>query len=563
MIDEINRTIGSQISFMAKKYPNKTMLSYVELDYERTWKEFDKECEEIARGLMALGLKKGSHIAIWATNLPCWLLAFFGSVKFGGVCVTINTGYKKYEVEYQLRQSDAECLILIDGYRGTDYIALINELLPELKSSKLATPKFKKFSKLQTVVYAGDNACPKGMLSWSHLRSLGRTFPQKILSCAKDSLRAHDVINIQYTSGTSGRPKGVMLSHHNILNNGLVTGDGMRLSENDKLCVPVPFFHCFGLVSALMSCITHGASIVPIVAIESENIIHALEKEKCTIIYGVPTTYIKLLQDKKLSKKSIKNIRAGIISGASCSEKTMLKIMEKLHLSELAVLFGQTETSPATTMTEWGEPSLKNRCTTIGKPLPGIECKVVDANTGEELSSGQIGEFCARGNNMAGYYNDAAATARAIDRDGWLHSGDLAIRYDSEHYKVVGRIKDMFIRGGENVYPKEVEEYLCGCPGVFDAQVVSVPSAKYGEEACAVVIKENNTKLSEKDIVDFSAGLAEFKIPTHVMFVDEFPMTPNGKIKKLNLKEQASRQQWQKTNIELPDGRPWQLYSCS
>ena len=536
----LTRTLGEQIAEMARKYPDDVMVNYTDRDYKRTWKEFDQECETIARGFMSLGLTKGSHVSIWATNVPQWLLALFGSAKMGGILITVNTSYKIFELEYQLRQSDTDAIILIDGFKGTSYVDIINELCPMLKESEPGNLLHPTLPRLKTVIYAGDSECPAGMVNWDDLYILAEKTPYDEFAALRDSCDCHDVVNIQYTSGTTGFPKGVMLTHYNILNNGLTIGDGMKFTHEDKLCITVPFFHCFGLVLALMSCITHGTSFVPIDIFNPKKVMDALQNEGCTALHGVPTMFIAIMDHPDFASYDFSKMRTGIMAGSPCPVKTMGEVIDKMNMNEIVIVFGQTEASPGCTMTTTTD-TVEHRCATVGKAFPGVECKIVDVATGETLPAGEIGEFCAKGYNiMKGYYKMPEATALAIDKDGWLHFGDLAVCDEEGYYKVTGRLKDMIIRGGENIYPKELEECLYNHPDVKDVQVIGIPSKKYGEEVCACVILREGANITEEDIkAYYKSKVAFFKIPKQIWFMDEFPMTASGKIQKFVLRDQA------------------------
>lgn len=533
-------TLGDQLAAMAHKYPNDNMIKYIDRDYERTWKEFDEECETIARGFMALGLKKGDKISIWATNVPAWLLTFFGSAKMGGILVTVNTSYKLFELDYQLKQSDSNALVLIDGYKGTSYIDIINQLCPQLAASEPGQLNNPAMPELKAVIYAGEGDCPAGMVQWNDLSTLAEQVPYEEYAAVRDSCNCYEVVNFQYTSGTTGFPKGVMLTHYNILNNAMTIGDGMKLTHEDKLCICVPFFHCFGMVLAILACLTHGTPFVPIDMFNPKKVMDALESEKCTAVHGVPTMFIAMLEHPDFDQYDFSRMRTGIMAGSPCPVKTMQDVNEKMNMSEITIVFGQTESSPGVTMT-LADESIERRCTTVGKAFPGVECKIVDTKTGETLPPNQIGEFCARGYNiMKGYYKMPEATTLAIDEDGWLHFGDLAVCDDEGYYKVTGRLKDMIIRGGENIYPKELEECLYRFGKVKDVQVIGVPSEKYGEEICACVIPKGDEPLTEEEVkAYYKQNVAFYKIPTYVWFMDEFPMTASGKIQKVVLRERA------------------------
>ncbi len=540
MPEFLEMTLGELVADMARKYPDDNMIKYTDREYERTWKEFNDECEVIARGFMALGLKKGDKISIWATNVPAWLLTFFGSAKMGGILVTVNTSYKHFELEYQLRQSDTNILVLIDGFKGTSYIDIVNKLCPELASSNPGDLKAAAFPELKSVIYAGDGECPAGMVDWQSLYTLAEQVPVEEFEAVRDSCECREVVNFQYTSGTTGFPKGVMLTHYNILNNGLTIGDGMKLTHKDRFCICVPFFHCFGMVLSILACVTHGTSMVPVDYFQPKKVMDAIVSEKCTAVNGVPTMFIAMLEHPDFDKYDFSLMRTGIMAGSPCPVKTMQDVNNKMHMNEVTIVFGQTESSPGVTMTVANE-SIERRCTTVGRAFPGVECKIVDIHTGETLPPGQIGEFCARGYNiMKGYYKMPEATALAIDKDGWLHFGDLCVCDEEGYYKVTGRLKDMIIRGGENIYPKELEECLYHHPKVKDVQVIGVPSKKYGEEVCACVIVKEGMELTEEEVKDYyKENVAFFKIPKYVWFMDEFPMTASGKIQKVVLRERA------------------------
>lgn len=533
-------TLGEQLACMAEKYPDDNMVNYTDRDYKRTWKEFDDECETIARGFLALGLNKGDHISIWATNVPAWLLTFFGSSKMGGILITVNTSYKIFELEYQLRQSDSKAIVLIDEYKGTSYIDIINKLCPTLVDCEPSKLDCATLPKLKAVIYAGENKCPAGMVNWNDLYTLAETVPYDDYVKVRDSCTCDEVINIQYTSGTTGFPKGVMLTHYNILNNGMTIGDGMKFTHKDKLCICVPFFHCFGMVLAILACITHGTAFVPIDMFKPKKVMDALVSEKCTAVHGVPTMFIAMLEHPDFEKYDFSNMRTGIMAGSPCPIKTMEDVRTKMNMSDVVIVFGQTESSPGCTMTTTTD-SIEHKCSTVGKAFPGVECKIIDPETGETLPPGQIGEFCAKGYNiMKGYYKMPEATSLAIDKDGWLHFGDLAVVDNDGYYKVTGRLKDMIIRGGENIYPKELEECLYHHPKVKDVQVIGVPSKKYGEEICACIIVKEGESLTEDEVKQYyKDNVAFFKIPRYYWFMGEFPMTASGKIQKVVLREKA------------------------
>ena len=540
MSDFITRTLGEQIQHMADTYPNGPAVKYTDRDYERTWTEFNAECEIIARGFMALGLKKGEHVSIWAANLPEWMLTLFGSTKMGGILITVNTSYKVFELEYQLRQSDTKILVMMNNYKGTSYIDIVNELCPMLKDSTDGKVHNPMLPCLERIIYIGEEECPAGMVPFKDLYTLAETVSVAEFEAVRDSCTCHEVANIQYTSGTTGFPKGVMLTHYNIINNGCCIGDRMKFSEIDRLCITVPFFHCFGLVLAMMACITHGTAMVPVDVFSPLKVMSTIESEKCTAVHGVPTMYIAMMEHPEFERFNFKSLRTGIMAGSPCPVKAMQDVMNKMNMTEITIVFGQTESSPGCTMTKT-EETLEHRVNSVGAALPGVECKIVNPETGEDCGIGEIGEFVARGYNiMKGYYKMPEATALAIDNEGWLHTGDLASMDEEGYYKITGRLKDMIIRGGENIYPKELEECLYQHPQVKDVQVIGVPSRKYGEEVCACVVMKKGEEATEQDIKDyFKQHMSHYKIPSYIWFMEDFPMTASGKIQKFVLRDQA------------------------
>lgn len=534
----IENTLGGVLDDLSKNNPNGWAVRYTDRNYFRTWKELNDEADLIARGMMSLGVKKGDHVAIWATNTPEWILTLFAAAKIGAVLVTVNTNFKIFELEYLLRQSDTKLLVMIGGFKNNDYVATVNELLPELKTTS-GEIESEHLPFLKRVVFAGKET-PEGMLNFEDLKILGGDFPVEIYEENKKTLNTHDVVNMQYTSGTTGFPKGVMLTHYNILNNGKTIGDGMKFTKNDKLCITVPFFHCFGLVLAMMACITHGTTMVPVERYSPVPVMNAISVEKCTAVHGVPTMFIAMLEHAQFNNFDFSSLRTGIMAGSPCPIEVMKKVIDKMNMREIVIVFGQTEASPGCTMTTTSD-SIDKRVNTVGRAFPGVECKIIDPDTGKELPINTPGEFCARGYNiMKGYYKMPEATAQAIDKDGWLHTGDLCTVDEDGYYKVVGRIKDMIIRGGENIYPKEIEECLYTCDKVSDVQVIGVPSEAYGEEVMACVILKEGEEMTEEEVKEFvGARMAKHKVPRYVRFVDSFPTNAAGKIQKFKMREEA------------------------
>lgn len=539
MEELISVTIGDLLSDAAQKYPDEVAVKYTDRDYKRTWKEFNDEIEQIAKSFLAMGIKKGDHIAIWSTNTPEWLLTFYASAKIGAILITVNTNYKVFELEYLLRQSDTNVLVMTEGFKDVSYIDIMNELCPTLKDSDPHALDFAHLPCLRKVIFSGSET-PAGMIPFQELYHPSTPEIDAEFERIHATLDPHDVVNMQYTSGTTGFPKGVMLTHYNIVNNGKSIGDCMKFTHKDKLCIVVPFFHCFGMVLSLMACLTHATSIVPVEYFRPTWVMDALEKEECTAVHGVPTMFIAMLEHPTFKNYTFPKLRTGIMAGSPCPTKVMQQVVDQMGVREITIVFGQTELSPGCTQTTTDD-SLELRVSTVGRPLPHIECKVVNPETGEECPPGVAGEFCARGYNvMKGYYKLEEATAQVIDKDGWVHSGDLAVCDENGYYKVTGRIKDMIIRGGENIYPKEIEEFLYTQEKIKDVQVIGVPSENYGEEVMACVILKKGVTMTEQEVKDVvKANMARHKVPSYVAFVDSFPMNAAGKIMKYKMREWA------------------------
>jgi fatty-acyl-CoA synthase len=531
-------TIGAMLEETAKKYPTQQAVKYIEMEFDKTYYEFNQKVDRIAKGLMGMGFQKGDHVAVWATNYPQWLVLMFATAKIGVVLVTVNTNYKENELEYLLKQSDSKALFICDGLKDIDCEKIIYSLCPELKTCKKGDLRSAKFPLLKSII-SFDNYYD-GMYHWNQIESFGVLISEEEYAERKASLHPEDVINMQYTSGTTGFPKGVMLTHRNIVNNGLSIGDCMKFTERDRLCIPVPFFHCFGLVLAVMACVTHGSTMLPLLWYTPMKVMHVVEYEKCTAVHGVPTMFIGILEHRDFDKYDYSTLRTGIMAGSPCPIKVMRDVVEKMNMKEITIAFGQTEASPVCTQTTV-EDSLEKRVNTVGKTLPFMESKIVDPETGEEVGIGIQGEFCVRGYNvMKGYYKLEEATQAAIDAAGWLHTGDLATVDAEGYYKITGRIKDMIIRGGENIFPKEIEDFLYTHPAVRDVAVVAVPSKRYGEEACAFVIVKDGAETDEDALKGFiNRSLAKHKVPKYVLFTDSFPLTASGKVQKYLLRDKA------------------------
>ncbi len=540
-MEMIEKTLGGMLDGLAANYPDSVAIKYTTRDYQKSWSELNERCNAVAKGLLNLGIRKDDKVAIWATNVPEWYEILFASAKIGAILVTVNTNYKEFELEYLLKQSDTKMLVMIDGVKNNSYIDTIDKLIPEFRNSKNGDVDNEKFPFLKKIVYCGDkNSTPRGFMNFEDIAKAGESVTDEQLNEVMNSLNCHDVINMQYTSGTTGFPKGVMLTHYNIINNGKSIGDGMRFTDKDKLLITVPMFHCFGLVLGLMSCITHATTMVPVESFSPTKVMNAITVEKCTAVHGVPTMFIAMLEHPDFSKYNFSSLRTGIMAGSPCPIKVMRQVVDQMNMKEITIVFGQTEASPGCTQTTT-EDSLEHRVNTVGRVFEGVEAKIVDPATGEEVPCGVAGEFCARGYNiMKGYYKMPEATAEAIDKDGWLHTGDLCTVDEDGYYKVVGRIKDMIIRGGENIYPKEIEEFYYTQPIVKDVQVIGVPSEQYGEEVMAVIILKEGDSATPEELRELAkAHLAKHKVPRYIRIVDAFPVTASGKIQKFKMREEA------------------------
>ncbi|MGG4446094.1 AMP-binding protein [Brevibacillus porteri] len=532
-------TIGNMLDDTTSKYQEKEALVYHERGLRYTFGEFQAICNQAARGFMSLGIQKGDNIAIWATNVPEWVISQFATAKMGGVLVTVNTSYRVHELEYLLRQSESTTLLLMDSYRDANYLAMIQEICPELQTCDPGALQSKRLPHLKNVIYLGNERQP-GMFLWSDLleRAVLVTEEERIARQAR--LSPDDVINMQYTSGTTGFPKGVMLSHVNIVNNAVKVAECQRLGSEDKVCIPVPFFHCFGCVMGTLACVATGATMVPVIAFDPGVVLAVVEAERCTALYGVPTMFIAELNHPTFAERDLSSLRTGIMAGSLCPIEVMKKVVDQMGIRDITIAYGQTEASPVITQTV-PEDSLERKVSTVGRLHAEVEAKIIDPATGDILPPGVQGELCTRGYLvMKGYYNMPEETVKAIDQEGWLHTGDLATVDEEGYYRITGRLKDMIIRGGENIYPREVEEFLYTHPKVLDVQIVGVPDAKYGEQVLACIRVKPHETLTEDEVRDYCEGkIAHYKIPRYIQFVDEYPMTASGKIQKFKLREQA------------------------
>lgn len=531
-------TIPQALAQTVERYGENDAVVFPQLGVRWTYNEFDRRVYETAKGLLALGIARGDHVALWATNVPEWTLMQLATARIGAVLVNINPAYRAFELEYVLRQSDAVALFLVDRFKTSDYFAMLAQVCPDLPTSTPGMLQSAKFPKLRSVV-AIQGATPPGAMSWSQLLDAGRRLDAADLRDATAALRPDQPINIQYTSGTTGFPKAATLAHRSLLLNAYYVGQCQRISDADRICVPVPFYHCFGCVMGTLCAVVYGATlVVPGESFEPAATLSAIEKERATVIYGVPTMFIAQLQDASFPGRNLTSLRTGIMAGSPCPIEVMRQVIDRMGCREVTIAYGQTEASPVITQTRTDDP-LELRVETVGRALPDVEVKIVDPASGDALGDGQAGELCARGHVvMLGYYNDPQATAAAIDAQGWLHTGDLALRQPNGYYRITGRIKDMVIRGGENIYPREIEEFLFTHPAVEQASVVGVPDAKYGEELCAWIKLRAGAATSEDEIRQFCRDkLAHYKVPRYVRFVSDFPQTVTGKIQKFKIRE--------------------------
>lgn len=532
-----NKTIGQWLEHWADHTPDKESIVYSDRDLRFTWKTLNERVDRMAKGLLAIGVKKGTHVGIWATNVPDWLTFLYAGAKIGAILVTVNTNYKQHELEYLVEDADIHTLCITEGVFDSNYVDMVYTMLPELRTSQRGFLKSSRFPMMRNVVYIGQEKF-RGMYNTPEILLLGENVDDEALQQAKSDIDCYDVVNMQYTSGTTGFPKGVMLTHHNITNNGYFTGEGMGVTAADKLCCCVPLFHCFGVVLATMSSLTHGNTQVMVERFNPLVVLASVHKERCTMLYGVPTMFIAEMNHPMFSLFDLTSLRTGIMAGSLCPIELMRAVTEKMHITHITSVYGLTESSPGMTHTVLSD-SFEHRCTTVGKEYPFTEVQILNPDTGEPCGVGEQGEVCCRGYLvMKGYYKNPQATAEVIDSNGWLHSGDLGIKDENGYYRITGRIKDMIIRGGENIYPREIEEFLYHLKGVKDVQVAAVPSKKYGEEVGAFIIRHEGSCLTEEEVRDFCRGkISRHKIPKYVFFVDAFPMTGSGKIQKYKLKD--------------------------
>ncbi|MDD6486402.1 MAG: AMP-binding protein [Spirochaetales bacterium] len=530
-------TLNQLLHQKTAENPDHEFMVYADRDLRFTYGEFNKRVDDLACGLYALGVRKGDKVGIWATNVPDWLTYMFACARLNAIAVTVNTSYKLHELEYLVKQSDLSTLCLTDGVKDSNYVQMIKELVPELDTYERGCLKSARFPYLKNVVFMGPEKY-RGLYSTPELLLLGQHVDISEVRKIEAEADCHDVVNMQYTSGTTGFPKGVMLTSHNIINDGYIIGERMRYTAKDRLCLLVPLFHCFGIVLGVMAVLTHGGTHVLLESFDPLVALASIQKEKCTSLYGVPTMFIAELNHPMFNMFDMSSLRTGIMAGSGVPVELMKTVIEKMHMPEITSVYGLTESSPGMTQSHWDD-SVEVKATTVGDAFEGIDVKVLDPETGKECPVGVQGEMCCKGwNVMKGYYKMPEATAETIDKNGYLHSGDLGVKDENGNFKITGRIKDMIIRGGENIYPREIEEFLIQMPEIKDIQVAAVKDKKYGEITGAFIILHEGKTLKEEDVIEYCRGkISKFKWPQLIMFMDTFPMTGSGKIQKFKLTE--------------------------
>ncbi|WP_226610993.1 AMP-binding protein [Marinobacter nauticus] len=535
----LGMTIGDMLDRTAQQFPDNEALVCLHQDIRWTYKEFVDKVNEAARAFMAIGVKRGDRVGIWSPNRYEWTVTQFATAKVGAILVNINPAYGVHELKYAMNLAGISVLVTADSFKTSNYREMIYELAPELKRSAPGKLKADNVPDLRAVINVHpDNH--EGMWTWQDFLGFADDVSEADLAKRQDELQFDDPINIQFTSGTTGNPKGATLTHHNILNNGYFVGESQRLTENDRLVIPVPLYHCFGMVMGNLGCITHGtAMIYPSEGFDPKTVLQAVHQEKATALYGVPTMFIAELADPEFDSYDLSTLRTGIMAGSICPAEVMKKVNGKMHMKEVQIAYGMTETSPVSTQTSSLDP-FEKQVTTVGRTQPHLETKIVDPGTGNVMPRGEIGELCTRGYSvMLKYWNNEEKTREAIDDAGWMHTGDLATMDEDGYIQIVGRIKDMVIRGGENIYPKEIEEFLYTHPAIEEVQVTGIPDEKYGEELIAwVKLRPDADPVTAEDLQAFCKGkIAHFKIPKNYKFVDAFPMTVTGKIQKFKMRE--------------------------
>ena len=533
-------TLGQVLDHTVARFPDNEALVYPDRNYRQTWSEFGALVDDFAKGLMALGVQKGEKVAVWATNVPYWVALQFATAKIGAILITVNTNYREHELRYLLTHSECENIFLIDSVRDHDYLDTLYRIAPELRLQSRDRFVCKSLPHLKRVCFLGAEK-HRGMYSVPEILALSVMVDEAEYAARQALLQPWDVINMQYTSGTTGFPRGVMLTHVGVGLNGYWIGRHQNFGPEDRVCLPVPLFHCFGCVLGVSAAVNHGATMVILESFNALKVLAALDSERCTAVYGVPTMFLAELEHPLFKRFDLSHMRTGIMAGSVCPEPLMRRVVDDMNMTEITICYGLTEASPVMTQSDIHDP-LALRCETVGCAMPGIEVRVGDPDTCEELPRGEVGEILCRGYNvMKGYYNMPDDTAKAISPEGWLHSGDLGVMDENGYLRVTGRIKDMIIRGGENIYPREVEEFLMGMPGILDVQVVAVPSRKYGEEVAAFIIPRPGVEILPEDVRDFCRGkVSWYKIPKYIKTITGFPLTASGKIQKFKLREMAA-----------------------
>lgn len=533
-------TIGDMFDQTVEKYPEHLALIVRHQGLRLTYRQLQAQVNQCARGLLHLGIKKGERVGIWAPNRAEWCITQFATSKIGAILVNLNPAYRSHELEYALKQSGCRALVTAAQFKTSNYTEMLYELAPELRNCEPGQLQAAKLPELTTIIRLADEQVP-GMLTWNMLMNMGNNVSDETLAERQREQQFDDGINIQYTSGTTGFPKGATLSHHNILNNGYFVARLQNFTHQDILCIPVPLYHCFGMVMANLGCVTHGATMVyPSEGFEPLAVLQAVQEERCTALYGVPTMFIAELEHPQFSQLDLSTLRTGVMAGSPCPVEVMKRVIQQMHMRDVEICYGMTETSPVSTQTLLDAP-LEKRVSTVGLIHPHLEIKIVDPATNKVVPVGQPGELCTRGYSvMLGYWNNAEATALAIDEARWMHTGDLATMDNDGYVNIVGRIKDMVIRGGENVYPREIEEFLYQHPKISDVQVIGVPDPKYGEEIVAWIKLKPNEQATAEEIRDFCKGkIAHYKVPRYIKFVDSYPMTISGKIQKFIMRKES------------------------
>jgi len=522
----LGETLGQCLDRISGEFPDTEALVSCHQRLRYTYRDLLREVEAAARGILSLGVRRGDRVGVWSPNCAEWLIAQFALAKAGAIMVNVNPAYRLRELEHALSQSGVSVLIAARGFRSADYVAMIDEVLPRLAA-------------LNTVIYLGDEKLGNAM-TWSDLLRRGAAVPVSELRERERSLLFDDPVSIQYTSGTTGTPKGATLSHHNILNNGFFVGERLQYTAADRICLPVPFYHCFGCVLGTLAAVSHGSAVVlPSESFDAEAALRAVQSERCTSLYGVPTMFIAALDHPAFATFTLESLRTGIMAGAPCPVEIMRQVIERMHMREITICYGMTETAPVSFQSCRGDP-LDRRVSTVGAVHPHVECKIIDPLNGNIVPRGEVGELCTRGYLvMLGYWNNPEATAEAIDAARWMHTGDLAVMGDGGYVNITGRLKDMIIRGGENIYPREIEEFLHSHAKISDVQVFGVPDRKYGEEVCAWIRLRKGQQATADEIRDYCRGqIATYKIPRYIRFKDEFPMTVTGKVQKFRMREE-------------------------